>query len=76
MHVYSKVIYPPALALRGVRGRLVDLESLAAHRCGFKYLQDLTLDFFMWKKYPTSLWNVRGFTQVPTYSYDNARKGT
>ena len=50
----------------GVRGRVVrvvDLESLDLHRCGFESRQEL--DSFMRGNYPARLRNVGGYTQVP-----------
>ena len=52
----------------GVHGRVVrvvDLESLAPHRCG------LESNSFMWRSYPASLGNVE-----PACAWNNARRGS
>ena len=54
----------------GVLGRVVivvDLESLAPHRCRFE-----SLDSFMWGSYAASLQSVDGSTQVPAHACNNA----
>ena len=61
----------------GVHGRVVrvvDLESLVPHHCGFESQQGL--DSFMWGSHPASLRNVGGSTQVPTCAWNNAQRGT
>jgi hypothetical protein len=35
-----------------------------------------TLNSFMWRNYPTGLWNIGGFTQVPVCARNNARRVT
>ena len=62
-----------SIIIVGVRPQVVgvvDLKSLAHHRCGFNSCPGLW-NLFMWGSYPASSWNIGDSTWVSSHAWNN-----